>query len=138
MTTVDVRKEQASLTPQDLKVVDADTHWTEPHDLWTSRVPASIRDQFPHVVEQDGKRAWLFNGDDVMSAPGWSGSSIRRDGTKKSFWEYNIQATMQVEEASQAAYDPGGAHRDDGRPAHLGPDHLSQRRRVHGQPAGEA
>ena len=96
----------ASLAPSDLRVVDADTHFSEPHDLWTSRVPASMRDAFPHVVERDGQRAWLFNGDDVMSAPAGSGSSVRRDGTKKSFWQYNIEATMQVEEASQAAYDP--------------------------------
>jgi len=96
----------ASLTIDDLKVVDADTHFSEPHDLWTSRVPAAMRDAFPHVVERDGQRAWLFNGDDIMSAPAGSGSSIRRDGTKKSFWQYNIESTMQVEEASQAAYDP--------------------------------
>jgi uncharacterized protein len=95
-----------SLQPGDLKVVDADTHFSEPHDLWSSRVPAAMRDAFPHVVERDGQRAWLFDGDAVMSAPAGSGSSVRRDGTKKSFWQYNIEATMSVEEASAAAYDP--------------------------------
>jgi predicted TIM-barrel fold metal-dependent hydrolase len=25
----------------DLRVIDADTHLTEPHDLWTSRAPAA-------------------------------------------------------------------------------------------------
>jgi uncharacterized protein len=95
-----------SLLPSDLKVVDADTHFSEPHDLWSSRVPASMHDAFPHVVEHDGQRAWLFDGDAVMSAPAGSGSSVRRDGTKKSFWQYNIEATMSVEEASAAAYDP--------------------------------
>ena len=25
-----------------VKVVDADTHFTEPHDLWTSRAPAVL------------------------------------------------------------------------------------------------
>ena len=27
---------------QDLHVIDTDSHWSEPHDLWTSRVPASM------------------------------------------------------------------------------------------------
>ena len=126
-----------SLLPSDLKVVDADTHFSEPHDLWSSRVPAAMRDAFPHVVEHDGRRAWLFDGDAVMSAPAGSGSSVRRDGTKKSFWQYNIEATMSVEEASEAAYDPQARLRDDGSRVDLGADHLSERGRVRGQQVGE-
>src|SRR5262249_26325440 len=30
--------------------IDADTHITEPPDLWTSRLPARFRDRAPHVV----------------------------------------------------------------------------------------
>ena len=37
-----------------VRVVDADTHFTEPHDLWTSRAPASLKDRVPHVT--DGRR----------------------------------------------------------------------------------
>lgn len=33
----------------DVKVVDADTHLTERHDLWTSRAPAGLQDRMPHV-----------------------------------------------------------------------------------------
>lgn len=36
-------------TLDDLKIVDCDTHWQEPADLWTSRVPAKYRDQMPQV-----------------------------------------------------------------------------------------
>ena len=31
-------------------VIDADTHVTEPGDLWTSRLPARYREQAPHLV----------------------------------------------------------------------------------------
>ena len=31
-------------------VIDADTHVTEPGDLWTSRLPARYRDRAPHIV----------------------------------------------------------------------------------------
>ena len=37
------------------KVIDADTHLTEPHDMWTSRAPASIRDRVPQVKMLDGQ-----------------------------------------------------------------------------------
>ena len=32
-----------------LHVIDADTHWQEPPDLWTSRAPAKYRDKMPYV-----------------------------------------------------------------------------------------
>ena len=32
-----------------LRVIDADTHLTEAHDLWTSRAPAKFKDRVPHV-----------------------------------------------------------------------------------------
>jgi hypothetical protein len=31
-----------------VKVVDADTHMTERHELWTSRAPERFRDRVPH------------------------------------------------------------------------------------------
>ena len=34
-----------------IKIVDCDTHWQEPADLWTSRVPAKYRDLAPHMVD---------------------------------------------------------------------------------------
>src|SRR5436190_957408 len=37
----------------DVKVVDADTHLTEVHDLWTSRAPAEYVDRVPRVVPID-------------------------------------------------------------------------------------
>mgnify|MGYP001222926848 CR=1 FL=1 len=48
------------------KVVDVDTHLTEPHDLWTSRAPASLKDRVPQVKVIDGKRSWVLDGDDII------------------------------------------------------------------------
>ena len=31
------------------KVIDVDTHLTEPHDLWTKRAPARLKDRVPQV-----------------------------------------------------------------------------------------
>jgi len=38
-----------TLAPSDIRVIDTDTHVTEPPDLWTSRVAKKWKDQVPHV-----------------------------------------------------------------------------------------
>jgi predicted TIM-barrel fold metal-dependent hydrolase len=74
----------ASTVPVDLlsgiKVVDVDTHLTEPHDLWTSRAPAAYRDRVPQVHDVDGVASWVF--DDVVLGRAGAGGVVRRDGTK--------------------------------------------------------
>ncbi|MBV1917170.1 MAG: amidohydrolase [Sphingomonadaceae bacterium] len=64
------------------KVVDVDTHLTEPHDLWTSRAPASIRDRVPQVKDVDGQRSWVIDGDLVINQGARPASTIGRDGIK--------------------------------------------------------
>lgn len=50
-------------------VIDVDTHVTEPPDLWTSRVPAAMTDDVPHVVDRGGTAVWVA-GDEFIGAPG--------------------------------------------------------------------
>src|SRR5262245_66235362 len=89
-----------------MKVVDADTHFTEPGDLWTSRVAAKDRDRVPRRVRDDeGRDTWFFNGDDVFARPAGAASVIRRDSSKESFWDWNIEGGMQWDEVHPAAYD---------------------------------
>jgi predicted TIM-barrel fold metal-dependent hydrolase len=67
--------------PAALKVVDADTHIVEEGDLWTSRVPASLRDRVPHVERNaEGEPTWVMEGTEL----GWAykGTVVARDGTK--------------------------------------------------------
>ncbi len=49
-----------------LKVIDVDTHFCEPYDLWTSRVPAAYKDQVPRVervpVPNDQRFAGFITG----------------------------------------------------------------------------
>ena len=51
----------------DLFIVDADSHWSEPPDLFTSRAPAAVRDRMPRVEEVDGQRMWVFDGHPAVS-----------------------------------------------------------------------
>ena len=63
----------------DLKIVDCDAHITEPADLWTSRVPASLRAMVPRHRTVDGVTTWFIN-DESWATIG--GNTINRDDKK--------------------------------------------------------
>lgn len=45
-------------------VIDADTHITEPADVWTSRVPRKFVDRVPHVErDRKGRDMWVLDGE---------------------------------------------------------------------------
>src|SRR5256885_16835522 len=52
----------------DVKVVDADTHLTEVHDLWTTPAPAEHVDRVPRVVPIDGQPTWVVEGRPIRFA----------------------------------------------------------------------
>jgi predicted TIM-barrel fold metal-dependent hydrolase len=86
---------------KDIKIVDADTHVSEVHDLWTSRAPASLRARVPQVKMHDGIRQWVIDGDKPMGVKN-AVSSIAKDGSKAiglGFREWHIP------EVFSGAYD---------------------------------
>ncbi len=85
-----------------VRVIDADTHFTEPHDLWTKRAPASLRDRVPHVVPVDGEATWVV-GSEVIGRAG-AGGVIDQDGVKGRSFEALYQ--WPIEQAHPGAYDP--------------------------------
>ena len=85
-----------------LRVIDADTHLTEAHDLWTSRAPAALRDRVPHVEDVDGMATWVVSGEVLGRAGG--GGVVGRDGSK-----INAQTGLfewTIDDIHQGAYDP--------------------------------
>lgn len=64
---------------QGIKIVDCDTHFTEPPDLFTSRAPASMKDKVPYQKIHDGVTRW-FVGDKDFGIQG--GNVIRADKRK--------------------------------------------------------
>ena len=49
-------------------IIDVDTHVTETPDLWTSRVPARMRDRVPRIeTTRDGRLSWVVG----AGAPIW-------------------------------------------------------------------
>jgi predicted TIM-barrel fold metal-dependent hydrolase len=65
----------------DLPIIDVDTHYTEPPDLWTSRAPAKLRDVAPRVERDDqGRERWVVGRDMILGPVGYC--VIRKDGSK--------------------------------------------------------
>lgn len=91
----------SSNLPSDLSIIDVDAHITEPHDLWTSRAPASLRDRVPRVVGDGKERAWVVDRDIQISTTNPS-SVIRKDGQKSRGTEF---FGWQIEDVHEASYD---------------------------------
>jgi uncharacterized protein len=93
-------------TLSDMKVVDVDSHLTEPPDMWTSRVSSKDQDRVPRKVrDENGRDTWYFDGDRIFARPAGASSVIRLDGSKQSFWDWNIQAGLQWDEVDPGSYD---------------------------------
>jgi hypothetical protein len=61
-------------------VFDADSHWCEPPDLFTSRAPAAVKDRVPRVEDVDGQLMWVFDGHPVGRFS--AGGVVTRDGQR--------------------------------------------------------
>lgn len=69
MTTQTAAMEMAKTSAfAGMTVIDADTHYTEPGDLWLKRASASWRDRVPQVREHNGERFWFFDGKPMQRA----------------------------------------------------------------------
>lgn len=91
------------LLGDDFRIIDADTHFTEPFDLWTKRAPAAFRDRMPQVKEgPDGRPKWVVDGDVVLANAG-AGSIVDKDGNKVKFWDTDIMNGITSEEAHAGA-----------------------------------
>ena len=62
-----------------IQIVDADAHFTEPRDTWSSRVAASMQDKVPQLRTVDGRSAWYLDGE-LWASTG--GNTIRQGGAK--------------------------------------------------------
>jgi predicted TIM-barrel fold metal-dependent hydrolase len=87
---------------EDVQVIDADTHLTEAHDLWTRRAPAAYKDRVPHVEEVDGQPTWVVDGSVLGFAGG--GGVIDRDEQKFPFSESMV--VWGIDRIHEAAFNP--------------------------------
>ena len=80
---------QTAARPRTLKIVDADTHFTEPHNLWIDRAGGNLRDRVPQVKKrEDGSVAWMIDGNISIGDNAPVFATIRKDGSKARGLEY--------------------------------------------------
>jgi predicted TIM-barrel fold metal-dependent hydrolase len=91
-----------ALPLDEVKVIDADTHMTEQHDLWTSRAPASLQGRVPQVVRLDGMACWCVDGA-ILGRAG-AGGVVDNHGNKGRSFEGLYE--WEIDRAHIAAYDP--------------------------------
>src|SRR5271154_2684527 len=61
-----------------LRIIDCDSHLTEPPDLWTARAPAARRDRMPVQRTVDGISAWYHN-DTLWTSTGANTIALNRE-----------------------------------------------------------
>ncbi|MFQ5514021.1 MAG: amidohydrolase family protein [Myxococcota bacterium] len=84
-----------------MPIIDIDTHYTEPPDLWTARAPAKYKGRVPRVERsRSGRDVWVVE-DGVRLGPAGV-SVIRRDGTK-AYGEFSLKT---LDEMTETATDP--------------------------------
>jgi uncharacterized protein len=93
MTTTSPESPATAETLWGLRIIDSDTHFTEPPDLWTSRVPASMKGRVPEHRTIDGVTGWYLDGD-VWSGIG--GNTLAR-GPRKVLGEHVVQPFEDVD-----------------------------------------
>lgn len=84
------------------KVIDVDTHLTEPHDLWTRHAPAKLKDRVPQVKVVDGVRSWVIDGDKVLLKGAIPSCTVKSDGSK---WPGLEFLNHQFEECHPSSYN---------------------------------
>src|SRR5712692_9586991 len=83
-------------SPWGLRVVDCDSHFTEPPDLWSSRAPAAFRDQMPVMKTVDGVTGWFLDGRLWAS----TGGNTIRTGAEKTRGRICLQPFDEIDRAS--------------------------------------
>ena len=77
----------------DVKIIDCDAHFTEPADLWTSRVPASMRDRVPVQETVDG----IPRGTSTTRCWASTGGNTIRTGREKVLGAHVVQPFDQID-----------------------------------------
>ena len=74
-----------------IKIIDCDTHFTEPPDLFQRLAPARLKDKMPRVVTKDGIVRWYVGDKDFGS---YGGNVVSKDRNKLlgrlSFTNYDL------------------------------------------------
>jgi predicted TIM-barrel fold metal-dependent hydrolase len=81
---------------REILIIDCDAHFTEPPDLWSSRVPAAVADRVPCQRTVDGRTAWYMDGQPWASI----GGNTIQSGNRKVLGSHVVQPWDLVDRAA--------------------------------------
>jgi len=79
-----------------IQIIDCDSHFTEPPDLWSSRAPGAFRERMPVQQTVNNRTAWYLGGELWASV---GGNTIRR-GREKVLGLHMVQPFAEIDEAA--------------------------------------
>ena len=85
-------------TSRPYRLISSDSHFTEPGDLWISRVPAKFRDRAPRIERFADTDAWVVEGIKEPVKFGWTSCA----GLEPE----EMKAGIRFEEMRSGGYDP--------------------------------
>jgi uncharacterized protein len=80
-----------------LRIVDCDAHFTEPPDLWTSRAPASMKDEVPVMKTENGLTSWYLDGKVLCNI---GGNTIKGEDHVKQLGTLGVQPFDVIDRAA--------------------------------------
>ncbi len=87
-----------------LHIVDSDSHWSEPFDMWTKRAPKKYADAVPQVRQNaDGRSDWFINGE--LAFPYAGTSFVNKAGQKTRAANMDLLKGIPFDEIHPASYD---------------------------------
>ena len=81
----------------DAKVIDCDTHYTEPPDLWRDRAPPGYKDRMPYMKTVNGQSLWFIEGDQPF---GMVGTTVVNHEGQKIRGKLSIASFEEMDEAA--------------------------------------
>jgi predicted TIM-barrel fold metal-dependent hydrolase len=90
------------------KLVSADSHISEPPDLWTSRIDRRFADRAPHIVSLDDSDYFVVDGERPV-APGDRGVGLGLLATKRKYEEpegFDFGFKGRWRDVPESSYDP--------------------------------
>jgi predicted TIM-barrel fold metal-dependent hydrolase len=97
MATVTAPRLQLKDVVGDSRVIDCDTHYTEPPDLWTSRAPATMKSKMPYMKTVNGQSLWFIEGDKPF---GMVGTTVVDNTGQKIRGKLSIASFEEMDEAA--------------------------------------
>jgi predicted TIM-barrel fold metal-dependent hydrolase len=84
-------------TLSEIKVIDVDTHLSEPADLWTTRAPAKYKDRVPQMRKVGERMVWMIDGQHSIGIG--AASVVYGDDTKARNMSFSIWNVDEVHPA---------------------------------------